>query len=111
MRSRVHTSIVVALALGIIALPSSGAQVEHGNDSPAAALAGAVPIERLLAAVAKRTGKKFIVDPRVRGDVIMVGSEPTSIDYPTLLLVLRIHGFAAVEQGGYVEVIPDANVR
>jgi general secretion pathway protein D len=28
-----------------------------------------------------------------------------------LLLILRIHGFSAVEQGGYVQVIPDANVR
>ncbi|MGH8241231.1 MAG: secretin N-terminal domain-containing protein, partial [Steroidobacteraceae bacterium] len=49
--------------------------------------------------------------PRARADVIMVGQEPTSIDYPTLLLILRIHGFAAVEQGGYVQVIPDETVR
>ena len=41
----------------------------------------------------------------------MVGHEPTSIDYPTLLTVLQVHGFAAVEQAGYVRVIPDANIR
>ena len=33
------------------------------------------------------------------------------MDYATLLLILHIHGFSAVEQGGYVQVIPDANVR
>ena len=65
----------------------------------------------MLAAVAKRTGKKFIVDPRVRADVTVVGQEPTSIDYPALLLILQVHGFAAVEQGGYVHVIPDATMR
>jgi general secretion pathway protein D len=41
----------------------------------------------------------------------MVGQEPTSVDYPTLLSILNVHGFAAVEQGGYVQVIPDANIR
>jgi general secretion pathway protein D len=107
-----HTSMVAAVALlTIVAAPSAGAEVERTGDNSAPSMAGSVPIERLLAAVAKRTGKKFIVDPRVRADVTMVGAEPTSIDYPTLLLVLRIYGFAAVEQGGYVEVIPDANVR
>jgi general secretion pathway protein D len=34
-----------------------------------------------------------------------------SVDYPTLLAILNVHGFAAVERGGYVKVIPDANVR
>lgn len=112
MRTRIHTSIVVAVALlTIVAAPSAGAQVERTDDKSPPSMAGSVPIERLLAVVAKRTGKKFIVDPRVRADVTMVGAEPLSIDYATLLLVLRIHGFAAVEQGGYVEVIPDANVR
>lgn len=112
MRTRIHTSIVVAVALlTIVAAPSAGAQVERTDDKSPPSTAGSVPIERLLAVVAKRTGKKFILDPRVRADVTMVGAEPMSIDYATLLLVLRIHGFAAVEQGGYVEVIPDANVR
>jgi general secretion pathway protein D len=47
----------------------------------------------------------------LRGDATLVGQEPTSIDYPALLLVLHVHGFAAVEDGGYVHVIPDANIR
>ena len=33
------------------------------------------------------------------------------MDYDTLLTILKIHGFATVEQHGYVQVIPDANVR
>jgi general secretion pathway protein D len=112
MRTRIRTSIVAAVALlTIIAAPAASAQVERESEKSAPAPAGTVPIERLLATVAKRTGKKFIVDPRVRADVTMVGQEPTSIDYPTLLLILRVHGFAAVEQGGYVQVIPDVAIR
>jgi len=112
MRSRITTSVLVAVALfTIAAAPSASAQVERTEDKSSPALVGAVPLERVIAAVAKRTGKKFIVDPRLRGDATLVGQEPTSVDYPTLLLILRVHGFAAVEQGGYVQVIPDANIR
>ena len=112
MTTRTRMSIVAAVALlTIVAAPSAGAQVERSDDKSPPALAGAVPLERVIAAVAKRTGKKFIVDPRVRGDATLVGQEPTNADYPTLLLILRVHGFAAVEEGGYVHVIPDANIR
>ena len=112
MTTRIHTGIVAAFALlTIVAAPSSNAQVERAEEQSAPAMAGAVPLERVIAAVAKRTGKKFIVDPRVRAQVTVVGQEATSIDYPTLLSILQVYGFAAVEQGGYVRVIPDANIR
>jgi type II secretory pathway component GspD/PulD (secretin) len=112
MRTRMRISIVAAVALlTVVAAPSASAQVERAEDKSPPALAGAVPLERVIAAVAKRTGKKFIVDPRLRGDATLVGQEPTNVDYPTLLMILRIHGFAAMEQGGYVQIIPDANIR
>lgn len=107
MRTHVRTTALAAITvLALIAAPCAGAQSE-ASASPA----GAVPLETLVAAVAKRTGKKFIVDPRVRADITVVGQEPTSADYATLLLILRVYGFAAVEEGGYVHLIPDANVR
>jgi general secretion pathway protein D len=112
MRTRRQNSVVAAVALlTMVAAPSAYTQVERGEERPVPAMAGAVPLERVIAAVAKRTGKKFIVDPRVGGDVTVVGHEPTSIDYATLLTVLQVHGFAAVEQAGYVRVIPDATIR
>jgi general secretion pathway protein D len=98
MRSHVRIPIFGAIAvLALIAAPCADAQGE-------AAPAGAVSVEKMVAAVAKRTGKKFIIDPRVRADVTVIGQEATSVDYATMLLILRIHGFSAVEQGGYVQV-------
>lgn len=112
MTTRTRASIAAAFALmTIVIAPSATAQTERTEEQPAPAMAGAVPLERVIAAVAKRTGKKFIVDPRVRAQVMVVGQEATGIDYPTLLSVLQVHGFATVEQGGYVRVIPDANIR
>ncbi|HKQ13631.1 MAG TPA: secretin N-terminal domain-containing protein [Steroidobacteraceae bacterium] len=112
MTTRTRMSIIAAVALlTLVAAPCGSAQVERSDDKSPPALAGAVPLERVIAAVAKRTGKKFIVDPRLRGDATVVGQDPANVDYPTLLLILRIHGFAAMEQGGYVQIIPDANIR
>jgi type II secretory pathway component GspD/PulD (secretin) len=70
-----------------------------------------VPISRLLATVAKKTGKKFVVDPQVRGDAEIVGQDAANISYGDLLTILHLYGYTAVEYGGYVNVIPSAGVR
>jgi len=69
-----------------------------------------VDIADLLARVAASTGKKFLVDPRIRAQVLTVPlvEAPT---YAELLSILRIHGFAAYESSGRVNIIPDANAR
>lgn len=71
----------------------------------------AVPITQVIAGTAKKTGKKFLLERRVSGDVTVIGLDPDNLDYPTLLSVLELHGFAAVDDGKYVRVVPDANAR
>lgn len=108
MRTRIHTSIVVAVALLTnVAAPSAGAQSEASATPPQ----DGVPIAKLIAAVAKRTGKTFIVDPRIQGNAVLIGGDPAKLDYAELLAVLQVHGFAVVAHGDVVRVIPDANVR
>jgi general secretion pathway protein D len=108
MRTRTRTNIVAALALlAIVAAPTAGAQ----SESSATPRKSGVPVEELIAAVAKRTGKTFIIDPRVQGEAVLIGIDPAKIDYAELLSVLQVHGFAAVARGDVVRVIPDANVR
>jgi len=102
--NRTHLPTILLAALAVVAAPCAGAQGES-------AASDSVSVERMVAAVAKRTGKKFIIDPRVRADVTVIDQEATNVDYATMLLILRLHGFSTVEQGGYVQVIPDANVR
>jgi general secretion pathway protein D len=69
-----------------------------------------VDIEEVLARVAASTGKKFLVDPRVRAQVFTVPEIGTPT-YTELLSILRIHGFTAAEIGGRVNIVPDANAR
>lgn len=76
-----------------------------------AASEGAVPIASLITDIAKRTGKRFVVDPRVRADVTLIQREAEPLTYAEFLTVLQVHGFAAVEENKLVKVVPDAGVR
>ena len=108
MKNRIRLSIVVAVALlATVATPVGNAQ----SEAAAGPRQGGVPIMKLIEAVAKRTGKTFIIDPRVQGDAVLIGIDPAKLDYAELLTVLQVHGVAVVEHGDIVRVIPDASVR
>lgn len=70
-----------------------------------------VPIAKPIAVVAKKTGKKFALDPRVQADAVLIGQDPAVISDSELLTIPHLHGCAAVGDGGYVQVVPDANLR
>jgi len=70
-----------------------------------------IEIADLIASVSKRTGKQFIIDPRVRAQVSGVGLDMNKVDYPKLLAILNIHQFAAYESNGIVKILPDAGAR
>jgi general secretion pathway protein D len=111
---------VCSIILTLSVCGKAGAQ-EHGaasassaaNESVAeyAARPNGVPIERVIAAVAKKSGKKFIVDARVNGNVEILGQDIAAITYGELLSILLINGDTAVEAGNYVNVIPESIVR
>ena len=92
-----------------ILLSSAG----FGASRPAAAVApeSGVPIEALVRTVAKKTGKRFVIDPRVHGTVQLIGEEPANVTYGEFLTMLQVEGFTAVESGGLVRVIPELIVR
>jgi general secretion pathway protein D len=87
------------------------ADTESSSATSISAQESGIPVAKLVGIVAKKTGKKFVLDPRVLANVIIVGQEANTFSYSDLLTVLHVHGFAAVEDGGYVQVVPDANVR
>jgi general secretion pathway protein D len=71
-------------------------------------------INAVIAAVAKLTGKSFIIDPRVKGNVTVITSQGMSKDevYQVFLSLLKVHGYAAVPGGdGVIKIIPDVNAK
>jgi type II secretory pathway component GspD/PulD (secretin) len=67
-----------------------------------------VPIHTVIRAVAKKTGKKVIIDSRVHGNVQLLGEEVSNVTYSDLLMILQVQGYTAVEGGGFLRVIPEA---
>ena len=55
-------------------------------------------INAVITAVAKLTGKNFIIDPRVKGKVTVITHKSMSKDevYEVFQSMLKVHGFAAV---------------
>ena len=74
----------------------------------ASASAAGTPLVQLIESVSKKTGKNFILDPRVAGNAVLVGIDPSKVTYPELLTILQVNGYAAVESSGLVRVIPDS---
>src|SRR3981189_2907519 len=70
-------------------------------------------IQSVIKAVGQQTGKNFILDPRVTGTVNIVSDRPVSKDllYQIFLAALRVQGYAAVEEGGFVKIVPEAEAK
>jgi len=107
MKTSRHLSLGLGAALLLGAL-AAYAQLPQSSD---AAPPGTVPLSTLIATVAQKTGKKFVLDPRVRAGVTLIGEEPASVTYDELLTILATYGYLAVQTGGYVLVVPDAYAR
>ena len=105
MRTSRPISLGAALLLATLV---AHAQVSSSGDSGPP---GTVPMSSLIATVAKNTGRKFVLDPRVRAAVKLVGAEPSRVTYDELLTILDTYGYTAVDSGSYIQVFPNAMVR
>jgi general secretion pathway protein D len=65
----------------------------------------------IVAKFAKRSGKQFIVDPRVRAIGGLVGIDADRITHEQLLALASIHGFVVVTTGDVSIMTVDANAR
>lgn len=70
-------------------------------------------ISALVSEVSEITGKNFIVDPRVKGNITVISSKPMSANavYELFLGVLSVNGFAAVPAGDVIKLVPDVNAK
>lgn len=91
---------VATLPLVCGAADSASKSAESGTE-----LAG------IIANYAKRSGKPFIVDPRVRAEGGLVGIDPDKITYEQLLALASVHQFVVVRSGDLTIVVPDAGAR
>jgi general secretion pathway protein D len=109
MKTHRPWALAVVLALPVLA-PAAEQSAPPCVASSSAPEYG-VELTDLIDKVARRTGKQFIVDPRVRATVPKIGLDIEKVDYAKLLAILAVNQFAAYESDGVVRVVPDANAR
>ncbi|MCK4708716.1 MAG: type II secretion system protein GspD, partial [Gammaproteobacteria bacterium] len=70
-------------------------------------------IRALITTVSKFTGKNFVIDPRIKAKVTVVSSKAMNKKqvYQVFLSILQVHGFAAVELGPIIKIVPEVNAK
>ncbi len=70
-------------------------------------------IEAVIKAIGKITGRNFLVDPRVKGNLNIVTNTPVpkSLTFDILLSALRLQGYTAVESAGVIKIVPEADAK
>ena len=70
-------------------------------------------IEAVTRAFAAMIDRPILVDPRVRGTITVYSEQPQSVRdaYLSYLSALRGLGFAVVESGGLLKVVPEADAK
>jgi len=94
-------AVLPALLIGYCAQPGAEPQTLNFKDAE---------IGTVIETIGAITGKTFVVDPGVSGKVTVISSAPLpqSKIYGVFENVLRVHGYAAIEDDGVVRVVPDA---
>lgn len=70
-------------------------------------------IRALIAQISDITDKSFVVDPRVKGKVTVISNADMSEGeiYEVFLSVLHVHGYAAVDAGEVIKIVPNTGAK
>ncbi|MBL8329601.1 MAG: type II secretion system secretin GspD [Rubrivivax sp.] len=70
-------------------------------------------IEALARVFSAMLNRPILVDPRVKGTISVTAAEPVTVReaYLTFLSALRGMGFAMIESGGLLKIVPEADAR
>ena len=111
-RSSFSSRLTVGALLVALSLSPLQVQAQAGSDTVVLNFVNA-DIPSVIKAVGELTGKNFIIDPRVKGTVMITSAKPVPRDqvYPIMLSALRMQGFAAVESRGVVKIVPEADAK
>lgn len=107
------TCVICLLSLLYLSLLGNAAVGQNSNQGEFTLNLKNADITTLIATVSEVTGRNFVIDPRVKGNVTVLSATPMSADelYEAFLSVLEVHGFAAVPAGEIIKIIPQVNAK
>ncbi len=118
MKTHLRPWLYVMFLLGLIgpacwsSVPVRAEDREPGDGRSSAAYVTMnfedVELEVLIKFISDLTGRNFLVDPAVRGQVTVISPKKVSVEeaYEVFLSVLEVHGFATVEAGRITKIVP-----
>ena len=100
------SALLLALAWGLLLASASSQAAEQVADDTWVVNIKAADIHEFVSQVAQITGKTFVIDPRLKGNVTVVSSVPMNADavYELFLSVLRVHNFTASPSGDVIRI-------
>jgi general secretion pathway protein D len=104
-RASLMVAVLAFTATAIVSAQGSGQRITPNFKD--------AEIGQVIEAVTAATGKTIIPDPRIRAQVTMLSQTPMAPEafYEAFLALLSVHQFVAVESGGIIKIVPDANQR
>jgi general secretion pathway protein D len=105
--------LTLALCLAIAAGVASPPVLAQRASAPVTVNFVNADIEAVTRAFAAMINRQIAVDPRVRGQITVYSEQPQSVQeaYQNYLSALRGLGFAIVESGGLLKVVPEADAK
>ncbi len=107
-------AIALALSFPLLALPPAWAQnAAPRSRAPVTVNFVNADIEAVTRAFAAMIERPIVVDPRVKGTITVYSEQPQSVRdaYQSYQSALRGLGFAVVESGGLLKVVPEADAK
>ncbi|NKB97504.1 MAG: type II secretion system protein GspD [Pseudomonadales bacterium] len=110
--TRRNLGLVYRLAVAVLISLSVSASVHSadGDTQTWRMTAKGADIHEFVTQVADITGKTFVIDPRLKGNVTVISETPMDKDgvYALFLSVLRLHNFTAVPSGDVIRIQQNA---
>lgn len=102
-----------ALLLALLSLLVVSTPLGAQSEEPFSLNMEDAELRSLIQTVSERTGRNFIVDPRVNARVTVVSSQPVDDRelYSIFETILAVHGFAAIESEGVTRIVPAATAK
>ena len=87
--------------------------IQDGTEEKVSLNLNNAEITSVIRAVGKISGRNFVIDPRVKGNLTLVTDRqiPREMTYSLLLSALRLQGYTVIENEGVTKVVPEADAK
>ena len=112
-RKRIVGTLIAVAMVFLVAAGASAQDQANGSQRFVSIDFNNVDISVFIKFISELTGKNFVIDQRVKGKVTIISPSKISVDeaYKVFESVLDVHGFATVETGKLIKIIPSPDAR